>query len=148
MKAKELYQVLSYFCKPSFGGVWSVDTFQECHLKNKLYIVNTDRRNGPGIHWVAVYFPKNGHPEYFDSFGRPPIRSCVRVMTEHTDHYVYNTRQLQPLTSDTCGHFCVLYATLRCSNFKLDSIIDLFQDPTYNHVLVTQNYDHLVNLIK
>ena len=36
------------------------------------YIFNLDPSYKPGVHWVAVYIDKEGRPEYFDSFGRPP----------------------------------------------------------------------------
>ncbi len=54
------------------------------------YIFNTDDSFSPGQHWVAVYFPSLSSPaEYFDSFGRSPLKE-LKLM-----NYIFNKVPLQ-----------------------------------------------------
>ena len=39
----------------------------------KAYIINTEKSNKSGEHWVAVIFNNNGKVLYFDSYGLPPL---------------------------------------------------------------------------
>ena len=34
--------------------------------------MNTDKAKDTVTHWLAIYIPKHGCIEYFDSFGRKP----------------------------------------------------------------------------
>ena len=47
---------------------------------NKFYIINTDKKNGPGIHWVSLY--NAGKTAYlYDSYGRNH-KSLLRHLTK------------------------------------------------------------------
>ena len=43
----------------------------------KAYIVNTERSNKAGEHWVVVIFNNNGNVIYFDSHGLPPLETEI-----------------------------------------------------------------------
>jgi len=58
--------------KYQFGGVFARDCLPLL-AKHKAYIVNLDKMNENGSHWISIYFDKNRRGEYFDSYGLPPL---------------------------------------------------------------------------
>ena len=52
---------------PQMQGVFPSDKTYPAGL-----ISNTDPRDLPGTHWVAMYFTSPGISEFFDSYGFPP----------------------------------------------------------------------------
>ena len=66
----QLYKI----CKQIFGdlflNVYSSDEFPKYVKENQCFIINTDPKNKPGTHWIAVYKYKNKFWCY-DSFNRP-----------------------------------------------------------------------------
>ena len=52
---------------PSFRGVFLLDTLLKKPNRKECGMVNVDKSDGPGTHWVAWY--KNGENKiYFDSY--------------------------------------------------------------------------------
>jgi hypothetical protein len=50
------------------------------------YVVNSDRSDGPGEHWIAVYFCKDGCAEFFDSYFDPKniiLNDCIVLDFAH-----------------------------------------------------------------
>jgi hypothetical protein len=96
----------------TFHGVYSRDNMpvtlpvgRDCSL-----IVNTDAKNGQGLHWIVLYITKNrDNCVYFDSFGRGPsaIREFSKFVHRHVRRGTYNARQLQDVRSTACGLYCV-----------------------------------------
>ena len=73
-------------------------------------VINTDRQEGPGEHWVVVWFDGWGRGEYFDSFGLPAVyRDIEDFILRHCQSYLYNQRVLQDPLSSTCGLYCMYY---------------------------------------
>ena len=78
-------------------------------------IVNTSPSDMPGDHWVAMVYDKQVF-HFFDSYGRRPndvtlpkqfslaIKECIGK-----NHVKHNSKWLQQLTSNTCGHYCVYF---------------------------------------
>ena len=89
------------------------------------YIVNTDRHNKPGRHWVSFFFPASGCPEYFDSFGMVPmLPEFYKFMGER--HFLYNNIPLQEPLSTTCGQYCLFYLLARIHGYTFEHFISLF----------------------
>ena len=53
------------------GGVLPEDMLPK-NISGKCYIVNSDPSYLPGEHWIAIYFPSQSVPEFFDSLGKTP----------------------------------------------------------------------------
>ena len=80
------------FCKrfmpQNFAGeVYSMDNINYEMIKKRLKegkasscVVNTSNENEQGEHWVAVHISDQGHTEYFDSYGLPPIQRGVQQL--------------------------------------------------------------------
>ena len=66
------------------------------HVKD--YIVNTERSNKAGEHWVAVIFNNNGNVLYFDSYGLPQLETeIINFLDNHYSSWRYNRQRLQSL---------------------------------------------------
>jgi hypothetical protein len=98
-------------------------------------IINTDKSTEPGEHWVALYLSKNTYAEYFDSFGFSPnhIEIIKFLQRNKIKKIVYNTNQLQSLTSLTCGAYCVLFVKFRFSNLNFCDLINFFSTNSENN---------------
>ena len=88
---------------PSFPAVFLLDTLLKKPNRKECGIVNFDKSDGPGTHWVAWY--KNGKNKiYFNSYGvQPPIE----VIWNLGKPIYYNTDQIQPTGEVFCGHLCL-----------------------------------------
>jgi len=103
-------------------GVYALDRLpRENHVRPALYICNTHQSCLPGEHWVAIYFPPTGHAEFFDTFSRRPFKEPLRRLLGYP--YIYNSRVVQALTSDRCGHHVVNYARQRSAGVTLPEIM-------------------------
>ena len=54
--------------------------------------MNTENRNKPGQHWLALHCDNKGKCNFFDSFGNPPK--------------YYNKKGVQGF-SEFCGFYCI-----------------------------------------
>jgi len=57
--------------KRIFKGVFPRDKLPFIHTYPASLIVNTHTSEYPGEHWLAIFFDKSKHCEFFDSFGFP-----------------------------------------------------------------------------
>jgi hypothetical protein len=106
-----------------FGGIYCRDTLPKNIPKRErpfFYICNTDVSSGPGKHWVTLYYPKHGQPEFFDSLGHSPRHYGFK------GHYKYKTRAIQSPTSILCAKFALYYALQRLRGFSSDNISNQF----------------------
>lgn len=74
-------------------------------------VVNTDRSNGKGEHWIAVYFRGDGEGEYYDSLGLPPLRkTLIDFMNRNCPKgWYYNNIEKQEFEETTCGNHCLKF---------------------------------------
>ena len=133
MDTRELYSAVHQLpiVNAMFGGVLAADQLplQVTH-RPKFYIVNTDPSHLPGDHWTAFYFPKDKLAEYFDSLGKKPPCGFQEFLERNSDNgYMYNKKRLQGYKSNTCGQFCLFYATYRCElKEDMNTVIEKFSD--------------------
>ena len=125
--------------KELFGGVFSSDNLPTTVKKPLLLVCNTDQRDLPGEHWVAIYLDEDGSGEFFDSFGREPGRPFNDFMDKHCTRWTFNDRQLQNITSSFCGHYCIFYCMYRSVGLDLNFIASKFTRNTFIN-------DHLVHV--
>jgi hypothetical protein len=92
-----------------------------CDNKPLGVVVNTDRSDSAGEHWIAVYFTGDGGGEYYDSFGLPPLRkTLIDFMNRNCpDGWSYNNVTKQEFEETNCGNHCVkfLAAKFKGMNF-------------------------------
>ena len=83
-------------------------------------ILNTDPKDQPGTHWLALYSPRAGGIELFDLFGLSPIIYSLNFLDP-----LHLSLSLQSPSSSVCGHYCIVYIYLRSNNNSLIDIVYL-----------------------
>ena len=117
-----------------FDGVFSIDTLPG---NPRLLVCNTDPRNTPGRHWIAIYVDEDGCGEFFDSFGRRPNADFERYMNRHCVSWNFNDKQLQSIVSKFCGHYCIYFCIRRSRGLDMLNIVRSFTSDTgFNDALV------------
>ena len=69
-------------------------------------IINYDKSNQGGSHWVSVV--KNGNDVYnFGSFGIPALHEIKNHFAKYNIYY--DDRPVQQIGSSICGHLCLAF---------------------------------------
>ena len=119
MDTRQLEQALHDL--PGFQGVFALDHLPaENQDRPALYVANTDPSCREGEHWVALYFPPAGTPEFFDSFARKAFAPELRRLLGGV--YRHNREVLQSLWADTCGQHVIYYARERSKGIPFENI--------------------------
>lgn len=84
------------------------------------YVVNLDKSNGNGSHWIAIYFNKNKDSIYFCSFKTHPNKAIFNFLKNNSNNIKLSYRVLQNYSSHFCGYY-VCFFLLTC--FKYDYLI-------------------------
>lgn len=121
--------------KESIIGVFSVDRLPECNSRYQCgFIANTDIHIGSGKHWCAFYFDKNGKAEFFDSYGKKPsyYNSYFPTwLSEYSQGFVYNSKQIQNETSNMCGFYSLHYLQQRLTGHSMEDIVGYFSSKIF-----------------
>ena len=131
MDGQEIADILirDPFVQPTFHGVFSSDRLPELPVKQRpaTLVVNTDPSCRPGEHWIAIYLPKRGPLEYFDSYGKPPeVNSIQTILARNGGINKINPKSLQGPLSSVCGHYCIYYLLHRCRGQSMETITGRF----------------------
>ena len=113
--------------KKHFEGVFAADKLPIYERRRPaIFVVNTDEHHGPGKHWVVIYLPKWGPPEFFDSVGRSPSSYHRRFKRLLRGSFIYNKRPVQRPDTYTCGLFCIYSIYNRCRGRTFRNILRSF----------------------
>ncbi|CAC5417050.1 unnamed protein product [Mytilus coruscus] len=99
------------------------------------FIINTDRKQDPGRHWLAFYVTSH-RGEFFDSYGRKPssysdVFNDFFVVNNLT--LQHNDKRLQSSDSKVCGYYCIYYLINRCRGVPMNEIIHTFSNDLSNN---------------
>lgn len=117
--------------KKIFLGVFACDTLPKIVPRRSpvLLICNTQPIRKSGEHWIAIFISKNKYGEYFDSFGLPPQNIYIlRFLRRNCIKYKYNSKMIQSLFSNYCGHFCIMYVYYKSMFKSFESFIKHFNE--------------------
>ena len=131
MNTFQIYKVLKKDLKTReyFSGVFARDQLPTKVKWPSCMVINTDKSNEPGEHWLAVYYDKDGNCDFFDSYGNSPSKFNLKKYFETTSISInYNNKKIQGFFSDYCGHYCLIFLYLRCRGKSLESIENLFNN--------------------
>lgn len=121
----ELHNKLKFL--KSFKGVYPCDRIPDYDALPVSMIINTDKHNENGEHWVAIYISEKKKGYYFDSYGIPPLNKEIEdYLNTNTANWKYNPRTIQGLDSYKCGQFCVLFVILKTIGYSFSQITHLF----------------------
>ncbi|KMQ87608.1 hypothetical protein RF55_13066 [Lasius niger] len=88
-------------------------------------VVNTDKHDETGTHWLSIYLQNEQTLEFYDSFGLPPEvygEDISRFVKKYSD-VVWNSTPVQSLTSNVCGQFCIYFIVKRSQGFCMKMIV-------------------------
>lgn len=109
----------------NFRGVFMKDNLPKKPKEVENGIVNFNRSDQPGSHWVAYY--KDGKDRiYFDSFGQTTLHEIQNYLKEPDEGSVIqrNTDVVQPFNSVICGHLCLYVLKSLTSGLSFRDILN------------------------
>jgi hypothetical protein len=96
------------------------------------YVINTQGSQQRGEHWLAVFYEQSGYCSFFDSYGMSPSFYNLREFVFKTSHgFEHNMQQLQGLSSNVCGNYCVYFIMLKARGFSMKEILHLFDKENF-----------------
>lgn len=141
MDSLTLSSVLSRdpYAKRYFIGCFASDQLPIVtnHSKPFCFIVNTDKSDQPGSHWIAV-FVRRYNAYVFDSFGTVP--SVITPWLEALPQTVYyNTTPHQSVDEVTCGGYAVYALCEMARRRSFSTIVNNFLSTDYDDPFI-RNY--------
>jgi len=129
-----------------------IDIVSKDRLPNKKYIgdyvINMqNEEDGHGTHWVYAMIPSNGKTAlYWDSFGVFPPEEVKQFL--HPLKIMFNTRQIQDINSECCGHYCEALAYFmkydadpkKTIENNYNDFIEMFSDDTKKNDKILKEY--------
>jgi len=115
---------------PNFKGVIALDEIKNLPISDKMsFIMNLDKSNQPGSHWVACHIDTINDKEvnYMDPFGEDPPKQFVKDIKHVIDKlkpdsllkFKINNVKNQSVSSPNCGYHCMNFLNKRNSmSFK------------------------------
>lgn len=104
------------YTKEIYTGSFALDELPKQPKYPSALIVNTEPRNQPGEHWLALYYSKSGVCDFFDSYGQPPSFYNLESYIDSTSNiWNWNKRRLQG-DSNYCGYYAILFLLYRSRN--------------------------------
>jgi len=94
------------------------------------FIINTDPRQLPGKHWIAMYINERGVLEAFDSYGNLPslYSPYIKRFMDTFKRRLINTKRIQGSETRVCGQYCLFYLLCRCKGYSMKEITDIFNE--------------------
>ena len=140
------------FASKIFRGVLPIN-FLPHHTVERpsSFIVNTLPINEfdeypQGEHWIALFIPKKGPIEYFDSYGLKPLNKEIYDFIQiNGKKFIRNKFKIQGFNSINCGKYSIFYLFLRSRNIPMYRIVKFFiKYRKYNDRII----DRIFNKIK
>ena len=154
MYTEELIELLlkNKSSRKVFCGVIPLDQIPLGNRINKecSFIVNTHESNQPGEHWFAIYVPKRGPIEYFDSYGIPPYHEIIyKFFNVNKRNFIHNKIKLQHNSSKNCGKFTLFYIYYRSKGYTMKEYLKLFNTKylLYNDYILNNLFTRINSIV-
>jgi hypothetical protein len=109
-------------------GCFSKDLLPDEKQIGDYYINLQNSTDGDGTHWTFAKIFDNKQAVYFDPFG-VFMPEEVRQFLKPFAPVAYNTRQIQAIEQETCGHYCEACSYFLKYDFdKRKSVVENFYD--------------------
>lgn len=89
-------------------GVIMKDQLTNGNFQNGNYIMNLNNSDQSGSHWVA-FIKYSNSIFYCDSYGIYPPEKEWKIFLNNCENLYVNTKQFQPINSDRCGYYSILF---------------------------------------
>ena len=118
---------------PFFKGTFSSDTIPTIPIQinsPQAFIINTARQNRPGEHWVGFIINEQRKCFFFDSFGNQILNLDILYSLKRMgiDSYIYNTKEIQSIFSNSCGYFCIAFVLAWKQKIPNNIFLSLFSE--------------------
>jgi hypothetical protein len=136
MDSRQINKILNtdQVARKSFLGVFARDKLPNEIKWPSTLIINTDKSNQPGEHWLAIYYDENGTCEFFDSYGfHPDFYNLTDYIKSTSKNFIFNSKTIQGIFSKYCGQYCVLFLLIRSRNFSMKYFLNFFNNNTINN---------------
>ena len=117
----------------NYLGSYAIDEVKNIEVKSfpSFIVINLDQRTGPGNHWIALaiysktiylcdslggIMPDNSFPKQLLNF----------LYTLCFQKTLYITKRLQPLLSEFCGEYCIIFIRELSKANSFCDFLDLF----------------------
>ena len=132
-------------CLGGQADVIALDELPRAPRRPSFFVVNTDKKSGPGEHWFCVHLDVKGGGEIFDSLGsvNPTAKAW---MNRHCQSWSHNAKRLQSKGSDLCGAYAVYYVLYRKYFGSLDQYLKFNFDSRNLLCNDEYMYDFLINI--
>lgn len=107
-------------------GVYASDRLPRAVSTPAAIVVNTDPHTRGGTHWLAIFIDEKGELDFFDSYGRPPVKLFTSFIRRNSKVARFTTYSIQDISSDVCGQYCLVFLYFRTNGVKLNDFLDLF----------------------
>jgi len=128
------------------SGVYAADMLPIANFSQNMgLIANTDESSLPGQHWIAMFIPRHGMPEFFDPLAYSPTHYLTHFedfLVNRGPSYKYNAQKIQSDASSNCGLFCIYFLYFRSRNVPYNTIINSFS------LHLNDNDDKIVTFMK
>jgi hypothetical protein len=112
-----------------YMGTKACDRITAPDFPVSAYIINTDRAQAPGKHWLAIFID-NGKGTFFDSYGRHPdsYDPLVKKFLQQSCHAwkCSHRRQTQQFGTAVCAQHAMMYLFFRARNFTNAKIVNMY----------------------
>lgn len=112
--------------KNIFSAVLPANMLPNYPIRPALIIANTDESHKPGQHWIAIFVPRVGKPEFFNSFGGKPTNKYFISFLKQYGSIRYNEVRLQSTFSIVCGEYCAVFLYCKAKNIDFQDFLELF----------------------
>ena len=103
---------------PGFQGVFSSDTIPLLIKNKSSLIINFDKREDPGSHFIAVFKLDENNCYYFDSLKLGILPASVGEYLYQYNFIFDLSKEIQSYESTYCGFYCMLF--IICQNISLN----------------------------
>lgn len=132
METDQINRNLSHI--PFFLGTFGWDELETKYAVKRPFaiVINTDRISQRGEHWTAVFGPEDGEPEYFDSFGFPPLIQKVQEFMDVNckKKWIFSNNSIQHPDTTSCGRYCIEFILHRSKGSSFKNFISKFSRDT------------------
>ncbi len=111
---------------------------------NEVLVINLDKSINQGTHWCLIFNAQNRKAViYIDPFGLPPNNDTLKYLRTSNKKVIYNTSQIQDMTSVLCGYYCIFFAIELSKGRNLYDVLYTFTFNTQQNELIIRDYFHI-----
>lgn len=138
MDSTTLMRILQHYRNNYFYyGVFPIDKLPAIEQYPSCLIVNNQTSEEKGEHWIAIYFSKARHCEFFDSFGNSPsYYGLSSYLKKYSKRVKYNKGAIQSNVSPYCGLYSVFFLIFKLQGRSMKYYLEQFKkNPLRNDLM-------------